>query len=147
MTRKQQRIYAILIVLVGMSLAVGLSLLGLRENVTYFFTPTDIYEKHDAPQMGHAFRLGGMVAEGTVRREGLKTLFTVTDFEHSLPVEYTGLVPDLFREGQGVIATGSLDEDGVFHATRLLAKHDENYMPPEVAKALEEQHKASNKGE
>jgi cytochrome c-type biogenesis protein CcmE len=144
MTRKQQRIFAILIVLVGIGLAVTLSLFALRENVTYFHSPTEIYENHDLNIQGRVFRLGGLVAEGTVRREGTMTYFTVTDTIHSLPVQYEGLPPDLFREGQGVIATGRLDEEGIFHATRLLAKHDENYMPPEVAKALEEAPKGSN---
>lgn len=137
MTRKQQRIFAVLVVMLGAGLAVGLSLMALRENVTFFYSPSDI--TGDAPKYTiptGVFRLGGLVKQGTVRHEGMKVHFTVTDNLDEIDVVYEGIVPDLFREGQGVVATGKMAEERVFKASGLLAKHDENYMPPEVAKAL-----------
>ena len=137
MTRKQQRIYAVGLVLVGVIMAATLTLLALRDTVTFFYTPSDIvgpepkYIMPDRP-----FRLGGLVVYGTVEKEGKIVRFTVTDNMHDIPVVYEGIPPNLFREGQGIVATGTMN-DGTFKATQLLAKHDENYMPPEVAKALE----------
>ena len=136
MTRKQQRIAAIVFVLLGVGVAAGLVLFALRDNVTFFLTPTDLVKANSRPFAGgKAVRLGGLVVYGTVEKDGLETRFVVTDLNNDVAVEYHGLLPDLFREGQGVVVTGMYD--GTFHATQLLAKHDENYMPPEVAKSLE----------
>ncbi|HEY8189150.1 MAG TPA: cytochrome c maturation protein CcmE [Micavibrio sp.] len=134
MTRKNQRLAAIILVLAGISAAAGLSLYALRGNVTFFMTPTDILAAGSAHKK--PVRLGGMVVYGTVERKGMTTRFMVTDYANDLQVEYTGIVPDLFREGQGIVATGTVDRDGLFQASQLLAKHDEKYMPPEVTKAL-----------
>jgi cytochrome c-type biogenesis protein CcmE len=100
----------------------------------FFYSPSDLAVNHTRP--GTVFRLGGMVEKGSVRQAGDRTDFTVTDFKATTPVTYTGLLPDLFREGQGVVAEGKLQPDGVFSASQILAKHDERYMPPEVAKAI-----------
>src|SRR5690606_19934562 len=138
---KQHRIFAVFIVLLGVAMASTISLLALKSNVTYFYTPTEIAEGAGPPNEGEVFRLGGLVLEGSVSRTDIMTRFTVTDLKHEIKVRYEGIVPDLFREGQGVIATGKLDKHGVFVAASLLAKHDENYMPPDVAKALREEGK------
>jgi cytochrome c-type biogenesis protein CcmE len=136
------RLRFVLIVLLCLGAALGIALYALRDNVTFFYSPSDILrlEKTDAARFaaGREFRLGGMVKEGSVRRDGttVEIAFIVTDYKNERPVVYTGLLPDLFREGQGVIATGALDEAGLFRARELLAKHDENYMPPEVARAM-----------
>lgn len=138
MTRKQQRIYAIVLVLIGLSLASGLTLFALRDNVTYFYAPADIVGEHPKKiNKDRPFRLGGLVVYGTTEKQGSLLRFVVTDYIEDITVEYNGIAPALFREGQGVIATGRLRDDGVFGADQLLAKHDEKYMPPEVAKALE----------
>ncbi|MBI4030188.1 MAG: cytochrome c maturation protein CcmE [Proteobacteria bacterium] len=139
MTKKQQRIYAIILVVTGIAVAAALTLFALRDNVTFFYTPSDIIGANaknivkDRP-----FRLGGLVMYGTVEQDGKRLRFIVTDNMEDIAVEYEGVVPALFREGQGVVAAGTLDESGLFRATTLMAKHDENYMPPEVAKALKE---------
>jgi cytochrome c-type biogenesis protein CcmE len=117
----------------GTSLAAYLGLKAFNENLLYFFSPTDVVNGK-APN-GKSFRLGGLVANGSVKREGIKVAFDVTDNQNTFTVKYEGILPDLFREGQGIITTGSL-KDGTFMATEVLAKHDENYMPPEVADAL-----------
>jgi cytochrome c-type biogenesis protein CcmE len=124
------------LVLAGVIVAAGLALRAFRENLLYFFSPSQIVAG-EAPE-GRTFRLGGVVVEGSVAREpgSLTVEFVVTDFAHSLPVEYTGALPDLFKEGQGVVALGRLEPSGEFVAEEVLAKHDENYMPPEVANAL-----------
>jgi len=141
MTRKQQRIYAIILVVTGIAVAAALTLFALRDNVTFFYAPADIIGVHPKNiNMDRPFRLGGLVAYGSVEKEGALLRFTVTDNIEDIDVEYEGVVPALFREGQGVIVVGSLREDGIFAAEQLLAKHDENYMPPEVAKALAKQH-------
>ncbi len=140
MTRKQQRIYSIILIVFGIGIATTLSLMAMEENITYFYTPSDIFEDENLPPQDKAFRLGGLVAEGSLSRNGAIITFIVTDNAHQLSVAYEGITPDLFREGQGIIATGNLNPEGVFVADSLLAKHDENYMPPEVAKALEEVH-------
>lgn len=137
MTRKQQRIFSVIIVLIGASLAVGLSLYALKDNVTYFHSPSDLQEEIPS----RVFRLGGMVKDGSMRRDGSLVHFTITDHKAEMNVIYDGIPPDLFREGQGVIATGKMNDSGIFLAQTLLAKHDENYMPPEVKKALEKTHK------
>jgi cytochrome c-type biogenesis protein CcmE len=125
------------LVLTGVVVAAGFAMRAFRENLLYFFSPSQIVAG-EAPE-GRTFRLGGVVVEGSVAREpgSLTVEFVVTDFAHSLPVEYTGPLPDLFKEGQGVVALGRLEPTGEFVAEEVLAKHDENYMPPEVANALE----------
>jgi cytochrome c-type biogenesis protein CcmE len=138
MTRKQRRAVLIGTCLAVLGVAVGLVLFALRDSIVFFYTPSEVAEKHlDA---GQRFRLGGLVEDGSVKRnEGTTVNFVITDKRSTLPVTYTGMLPDLFREGQGVVAEGMLTNDGVFHADSVLAKHDENYMPPEVAKKLKEQ--------
>ena len=138
MTRKQQRIYAIILILTGIAVAAGLTLFALRDNVTYFYAPADIVGEHPKHiNTARPFRLGGLVVYGTVEKDGTLTRFVVTDYIEDINVEYSGIVPALFREGQGVIAIGRMRDDSIFAADQLLAKHDEKYMPPEVAKALE----------
>lgn len=146
--RKKQRIYAIILVLIGVGIATALTLTALREQVTFFYAPSDILgaEARPVPE-GRPFRLGGLVAIDSVDREGQILHFTVTDNAYDIAVTYDGIVPDLFREGQGVVAMGELDENGVFVANKLLAKHDENYMPPEVKKALENAHEEGVSGQ
>jgi cytochrome c-type biogenesis protein CcmE len=121
------------LLVLGTSLAAYLGLKAFNENLLYFFSPTDVVNGK-APN-GKSFRLGGLVANGSVKREGIKVAFDVTDNQNTFTVKYEGILPDLFREGQGIITTGSL-KNGTFMATEVLAKHDENYMPPEVADAL-----------
>lgn len=140
MTPKQKRrgIYITLIV-VGFSLTTLLILLALKENVNVFYTPTEIAttQKGNLKINQNTIRLGGMVKKGSVvRGENLKVSFTVTDFENEMVVEFDGILPDLFREGQGVVAEGKLMNTGLFKAHQVLAKHDENYMPPPLKKAL-----------
>jgi cytochrome c-type biogenesis protein CcmE len=138
MTRKQRRATFIGLAVGILGLAVFLVLFALRDTIVFFHTPKDVIEKQVAP--GKRIRLGGLVADGSLKRgEGLTITFAITDTAKSIPVRYTGILPDLFREGQGVVAEGKLDADGRFIADGILAKHDENYMPPEVAKALKEQ--------
>ena len=136
MTRKQRRGVLIGVGVAVLTLAVGLVLFALRDSIVFFHTPSDLSEKPIAS--GQRFSLGGLVAEGSVKRGGgTKVEFTVTDTLKAVPVSYEGVLPDLFKEGQGVIAEGKLTPEGTFIADSVLAKHDENYMPPEVAKALE----------
>ena len=135
MTRKQKRGALIGAGLGALGLAAGLVLYALSDTITFFYTPTDVVEKSVKP--GVRFRLGGLVAEGSViRGTGETVTFSVTDTQGALPVTYVGILPDLFREGQGIIAEGMLKPDGNFSADTVLAKHDENYMPKEVADAL-----------
>ena len=137
MTRKQRRMTLIAISLAILGLATGLVLYALSDKITYFRTPSDIAEGKVKP--GQRFRLGGLVAKGSVKRgEGARIGFDVTDTLKTQTVTYQGIVPDLFREGQGVVTEGVLDKAGVFVADTVLAKHDENYMPPDVAKSLKE---------
>lgn len=138
MTRKQRRAILIGTCLGVLALAVGLVLMALRDSIVFFYTPSEVAEKH--LDTGQRFRLGGLVENGSLKRgEGTTISFVVTDKRATLPVTYTGVLPDLFREGQGVVAEGVLTSEGVFHADSVLAKHDEKYMPPEVAKKLKEQ--------
>jgi cytochrome c-type biogenesis protein CcmE len=138
MTRKQRRGVLIGTCLAVLGVAVGLVLYAMRESIVFFYGPSDVAGMEMAP--GQRFRLGGLVEEGSVERgTGTTVRFVVTDGAKTLPVTYTGVLPDLFREGQGVITEGVLASDGVFHADNVLAKHDENYMPPEVAAKLKEQ--------
>ena len=140
MTPRRRRIVLVAGILAGVSLAGVLALNAFRENVMFFFDPSQV-AAGEAP-IEKRFRLGGMVRPGTVDREAgsLDMSFIVTDFKHDVRVVYTGVVPDLFRENQGVVAHGRLGSNGVFVADEILAKHDENYMPPEVAKAIKEKH-------
>ena len=133
MTKRQNRMILVALLVAGTSLAAYLGLKAFNENLLYFFSPTDVVNGK-APN-GKSFRLGGLVANGSVKREGIKVAFDVTDNQNTFTVKYEGILPDLFREGQGIITTGSL-KNGTFLATEVLAKHDENYMPPEVADAL-----------
>jgi len=138
MTRKQRRAAFIGLGVGVLGLAVSLVLFALRDTIVFFHTPQEVMEKQIPP--GKRFRLGGLVDNGTLRRgEGLTVQFAITDTVKTIPVSYTGILPDLFREGQGVVAEGKLDPAGRFLADMVLAKHDENYMPPEVAKALKRQ--------
>lgn len=138
MTRKQRRGVLIGTCLVVLGVAVGLVLYAMRDSIVFFYSPSDLAAMQVTP--GQRFRLGGLVETGSVERgEGTTVRFVVTDGAKTLPVAYTGVLPDLFREGQGVVTEGRLEPDGVFHADSVLAKHDENYMPPEVAAKLKEQ--------
>jgi cytochrome c-type biogenesis protein CcmE len=138
MTRKQRRIVLIASGLGVLLVAVLLVLSALKDSIVFFNTPTDVAEKHVAP--GARIRLGGLVANGSVTRgDALSVRFEVTDGNRSIPVTFQGILPDLFREGQGVVAEGSLDGSGVFKADNVLAKHDERYMPKDVADALKKQ--------
>src|SRR5579872_5580194 len=135
MTRKQRRLTLIGGGLAVLAVAVALMLNAFRDSIVFFNSPTDIVEKHIAP--GTRIRLGGLVKSGSlVRSDNLKVRFDVTDGSRDVPVAYQGVLPDLFREGQGVVAEGTLDGAGLFKADTILAKHDENYMPKEVADAL-----------
>ena len=135
MTRKQKRLAVIVGGLAILSLAAGLVLFALRDTIVFFYTPSEITEKNVQP--GTRLRLGGMVEQGSVSRAGGTTItFVVTDTIKTLNVSYTGQLPDLFREGQGVVAEGVLNASGVFLADTVLAKHDENYMPKELADSL-----------
>jgi cytochrome c-type biogenesis protein CcmE len=135
MTRKQRRLVLIGGSLGVLAVAVGLMLNAFRDSIVFFNSPSDVVEKHIEP--GTRIRLGGVVKEGSVVRSGgLRLRFEVSDGKAEIPVVYQGVVPDLFREGQGVVAEGTLDNSGVFDADTILAKHDETYMPKEVADAL-----------
>jgi cytochrome c-type biogenesis protein CcmE len=142
MKPRSKRIAAIGGGLALLAIAASLVLYAFQSNLVFFFTPTQI-AAGEAPR-DRAFRVGGLVQSGSVRREpqALKVQFVVTDTAHSIPVAYSGSLPDLFREGKGVVAQGRIGADGVFHASEVLAKHDENYMPPEAAHALEQAQKA-----
>jgi cytochrome c-type biogenesis protein CcmE len=138
MTRKQRRLALIGSGLGVLGLAAALVLFALKDSIVFFNSPTDVVEKHVAP--GSRIRLGGLVKPGTLMRgDNLLVKFEVTDGNKSVPVSYTGILPDLFREGQGVVTEGALDGFGHFKADSVLAKHDETYMPKEVADALKKQ--------
>ncbi len=140
MKKRYRRAILVALVLAGVGIAVTLMLRAFDENILYFYTPQQVVAG-DAPS-GRRFRLGGLVTPGSIEREpgSLKVSFLVTDNQNTLSVEYEGVLPDLFRDGQGVIAHGTMDDNGIFVADEVLAKHDENYMPPEVADALKEAH-------
>ena len=146
MKARSRRSLAILAGLSALGLATALVLNAFRSNLVFFFSPSQIAAK-EAP-LERGFRLGGLVEEGSVRRSGqdLTVNFVVTDLAQKVPVVYTGLLPDLFREGKGVVAQGRLGHDGIFRADQVLAKHDENYMPPEAAEALEKARHGQMKG-
>ena len=136
MTRKKRRLYLVFAGMVLLGAAAALVLSALRDNLVFFYSPTEILDREIEPR--RRLRLGGLVVEGSLERnpgDG-SVAFRVTDLSHEVPVTFRGLLPDLFREGQGVVAEGVLDRNGMFRAADVLAKHDENYMPPEVAEAL-----------
>ena len=134
---RKQRLWLVLFLVVFSSSAIGLMAYALRGNINLFYPPVEVAA--GLAPVGQNIRVGGMVVEGSVQRSdsSLEVRFDVTDYEAVVPVVYTGILPDLFDEGQGAVAAGKLDENGVLQASEVLAKHDENYMPPEVAEALE----------
>ena len=139
MKPRHKRVAAIALGVAALGVATALVLLAFEQNLVFFFTPSQV-AANEAPQ-GRTFRIGGMVEKGSVKREGVEVRFVVTDTVKSIPVVYRGTLPDLFREGKGVVAQGSLGADGVFAAREVLAKHDENYMPPEAMHAVEKAQK------
>jgi cytochrome c-type biogenesis protein CcmE len=140
MKPRQKRFVLIAGSLAVLGVATALILSAFQQNLVFFFSPSDI-AAHKAPAE-RTFRIGGMVETGSVKRDGVQVRFIVTDTAQSVPVVFQGILPDLFREGKGVVAQGKLSSDGVFHASEVLAKHDENYMPPDAAHALEQAEKA-----
>jgi cytochrome c-type biogenesis protein CcmE len=134
--KRKQRLILVLFLVFGFSVVLGLALYALSENINLFYNPTQI-SNGEAPE-GARIRAGGMVVEGSVSRDSvtLANKFSLTDYNATMQVEYTGILPDLFREGQGIVALGRLDSNNVLIADEVLAKHDENYMPPEVAESL-----------
>ena len=139
MKPRHKRLAAIGTGLAALAVATALVLMAFERNLVFFFTPSQV-AANEAPQ-GRTFRIGGMVLAGSVKRSGVEVEFVVTDTARSIPVVYRGALPDLFREGKGVVAQGQLGADGVFRAREVLAKHDENYMPPEAAHAVEKAQK------
>ena len=134
--RKKRRLYIVCLGLLCLGVATSLVLTAFEDSIVFFYSPTDIAEK--GLEADRYVRIGGLVEEGSVERHpGNRIEFVVTDFSNRIPVTYSGILPDLFREGQGVVAEGKLDGDQIFVAQEILAKHDENYMPKEVAEALE----------
>ena len=136
MKRKHRRLLAVLTSLGLLGAAAALVLTAVKDSLVFFYTPSNLAERSTPPET--RFRLGGLVEEGSIRQDGATTHFRVTDLNSTIPASYTGVLPDLFREGQGVVADGTLDANGSFKAVEVLAKHDENYMPKEVADALRE---------
>ncbi len=136
MTRRRQRMILLGVGLAAVGLAAGLVLAALGDTLTFFYGPTQLLARADAAT--HRVRLGGLVEPGSVQRDGAVVRFVVTDGSASLPVRYAGVLPDLFREGQGVVCEGRMSPEGGFVAETVLAKHDEKYMPPDVAKVLRE---------
>jgi cytochrome c-type biogenesis protein CcmE len=134
--KRRKLLFTVIFIVLGTSTAVGLALMAFNENLLYFYSPLQV-KRGEAPD-NRAFRLGGLVVTGTVDRDpdSLVVEFDVTDTVEMMTIAYDGILPDLFREGQGIVANGSLDENGIFQADEVLAKHDENYMPPEVAQAI-----------
>lgn len=141
MTPRQKRMATVAAILVGVGIATAFALQAFQKNLLYYYSPTQILAG-EAPA-SRSIRVGGLVQDGSVQRApgSLEVRFTLTDYAHTIGVSYTGVLPDLFREGQGIIARGRLAGDGVFVAEEVLAKHDENYMPPEAQHALDQAHK------
>lgn len=133
-SRKRQRLWLVLIGGASIAIAVAMILLLFSDNLMFFYSPSDVVKKK--PSVGQRIRVGGLVKEGSIVKNGLVTRFIVTDLKHDLAIRHQGLLPPMFREKQGVVASGAMSVDGVFTANELLTKHDENYMPPEVADAL-----------
>jgi len=140
---RHKRLIAIAAGIAALGIAAALVLSAFQKNLVFFFTPSQV-AANEAPQ-GRTFRIGGMVEKGSVKRQGVEVSFVVTDTAKTIPVVYKGALPDLFREGKGVVAQGQLGPDGVFHAREVLAKHDENYMPPEAADAVKRAHETAAK--
>ena len=140
MTARQQRMLIVILVLIGVGIATTFGLRAFQENLLYYYSPTAV-QAGEAP-VGRKFRVGGLVVPGTVKRTDgeIDVSFDLTDNAAMVTVEFAGILPDLFREGQGIIAHGKLNQQGVFVAEEVLAKHDENYMPPEVAESLKQTH-------
>lgn len=138
MKPKRRRLVLVSVGLLALFGAAALVLTALEDNLVFFYSPSDLAERPQPP--ANAFRLGGLVEEGSIERssDGITTTFRITDMANSVSVSYSGILPDLFREGQGVVTEGTLGSDGLFTAREVLAKHDENYMPKEVADALKE---------
>jgi cytochrome c-type biogenesis protein CcmE len=136
MKPRHKRMAGVAIGVVVLGIATALVLNAFQSNLVFFYTPTQI-AANEAPQ-GKSFRVGGMVETGSVKRNGVDVSFRVTDTAKTIPVVYTGILPDLFKEGKGVVAQGQIGPDGVFRAREVLAKHDENYMPPEAAEAMKQ---------
>ena len=143
MKPRHKRLIAIGAGVAALGVAAALVLSAFQQNLVFFFTPSQI-AANEAPQ-GRTFRIGGMVEKGSVKRDGVEVRFVVTDTAKTIPVLYSGALPDLFREGKGVVAQGQLGADGVFRAREVLAKHDENYMPPEAAEAVQRAHETAAK--
>ncbi len=143
---RKKRIILISLMVAGVGIAVGFALNAFNQNLMFFYSPSEVLAG-EAPK-DHPFRIGGLVTTGSVERlpNGLTTRFDVTDNQGTVTVVYTGILPDLFREGQGIVAHGKLSDTGSFVADEVLAKHDENYMPPEVAAALKESHDKATGG-
>ena len=135
MKRRHKRVAFILVGLAGLGVAAYLVANAFRNNLVFFFSPTQVAAK-EAP-VNRTFRIGGLVQEGSLKRDGLNVQFTVTDTAYNVPVVYKGILPDLFKEGRGCVAQGKIGADGVFQADQVLAKHDENYMPPEAGQAID----------
>jgi len=144
MTPRRKRLYVVLGILAGVAASVTLAALASRQNIMFYYDPSQV-AAGKAPT-DRRFRIGGMVVKGSVARKpgDLEVRFVLTDFAHQVPVEYTGVLPDLFREGQGIIAHGTLGPNGAFVADEVLAKHDEKYMPPEVAASLKQKAAANS---
>src|SRR5512134_228455 len=140
---RHKRLAAITVGVAALGIAAALVLSAFQKNLVFFFTPSQV-AANEAPQ-GRTFRIGGMVETGSVKREGVEVRFLVTDTAKTIPVVYSGALPDLFREGKGVVAQGTLGADGVFRAREVLAKHDENYMPPEAAEAVKRAHETAER--
>ena len=140
MKPRHKRVAAIGVGIVALGIVAALVLTAFQKNLVFFFTPSQV-AANEAP-VGRTFRIGGMVEKGSLKREGVEVRFVVTDTAKSMPVVYRGQLPDLFREGKGVVAQGQLGADGVFQAREVLAKHDENYMPPDAQHALDQAQKA-----
>ena len=134
MTRKRRRLYFVGLGLLGLFTATAMMLTAMEDNIVFFFSPSEMKGRQVAPDQ--RLRVGGLVEDGSVNKAGETITFTVTDTVEKLKIQYTGILPDLFREGQGIVAEGKMGRDGVFMASDVLAKHDENYMPPEIAEAL-----------
>jgi cytochrome c-type biogenesis protein CcmE len=134
MTKKQKRMALLAIGLLITSAGIALILSNFKENIVFFLSPTDLAERNE--MIGKTIRVGGLIKEGSVSTHQLTTEFQLTDLTNTITIRYKGILPALFREGQGMVAKGIMEKDGIFIAQELLAKHDENYMPPEVAKAL-----------
>ncbi|HEV2321404.1 MAG TPA: cytochrome c maturation protein CcmE [Gammaproteobacteria bacterium] len=136
MMPRYRRLTAVVLVLIGVAVAAALALKAFNKNILYYYTPSQVAA--GAAKPGQAFRMGGLVAMGSVQRApgSMTVRFTLTDMQHSVPIVYTGILPDLFREGQGIVVHGALTPAGQFTADEVLAKHDEKYMPPEVAAAI-----------